>query len=55
MLIIKSAVKALINSKGYSCSEDTGEAVDALINRVVHQAIERARRNGRKVVQGRDV
>ena len=55
MLIVGTKVKNYIKSKGVMSSQDVLDALNTAIYAVLDKAVERAKANGRKTVQGKDV
>jgi histone H3/H4 len=55
MLIVGTKVKNYIKSKGVMSSQDVLEALNTTVYAALDKAVERAKANGRKTVQGKDV
>jgi histone H3/H4 len=55
MLIVGTKVKNYIKDKDMMSSADVLDAVNDAVYDVLAKAVERAKANGRKTVQGRDV
>ena len=55
MLIVGTKVKNYIRSKGVMSSSDVLVALNAALYDLLDKAAERAKANGRKTVQGKDV
>ena len=55
MLIVGTKVKNYIKSKEVMSSADVLDALNCAIYEILDRAVERAKANGRKTVQGRDV
>jgi len=55
MLIVGTKVKNYIKDKGLMSSSDVLEAVNDAVHELLDRGAERAKANGRKTVQGRDV
>ncbi|MHA1149343.1 MAG: hypothetical protein ACTSR8_13995 [Promethearchaeota archaeon] len=56
-LIVKSKVREYIKSKGCNTSSDLvdGDALNSVIKELLDKAIARAKANGRKTVQSKDM
>ncbi|MHA1409981.1 MAG: histone-like protein [Candidatus Odinarchaeia archaeon] len=55
-LIVKAAVKELINSQGMKASSEfINEALNKAIEKMINASIERAKANGRKTVYPQDI
>jgi histone H3/H4 len=55
MLVVGTKVKNYIKGKGVMSSADVLDALNDAVYGLLDQAIARAKANGRKTVQGRDV
>jgi len=55
MLIVGTKVKNYIKAKGVMSSADVLDALNDAVYELLERAVERAKENGRKTVQGRDV
>ena len=55
MLIVGTKVKNYIKSKDVMSSSDVLDALNLAVYKLLDKAVERAKANGRKTVQGRDV
>ncbi len=55
MLIVGTKVKNYVKGKGVMSSSDVQEAINAALYKLLDRAVERAKANGRKTVQARDV
>ncbi len=55
VLIVGTKVKNYIKAKGVMSSSDVLETLNAAVYCLLERAIERAKANGRKTVQGKDV
>lgn len=55
MLIVGTKVKNYIKSKDVMSSSDVLEALNEVVYDALDKAVERAKANGRKTVQGKDV
>jgi len=55
MLIVGTKVKNYIKAKGVMSSADVLEALNDAVYELLDRAVTRAKENGRKTVQGRDV
>jgi histone H3/H4 len=55
MLIVGSKVKNYIKTKGLMSSSDVLDDLNKAVYALLDKAAERAKANGRKTVQGRDV
>jgi histone H3/H4 len=55
ILVVQSKVRDMIKAEGCATSQDAVEALSKEIERMVKKAVERAKENGRKTVQGKDV
>jgi histone H3/H4 len=55
MLIVGTKVKGYIKSQGVMSSADVLDALNNAIYQLLDCAVKRAKENGRKTVQGRDV
>ncbi len=55
MLVVGTKVKNYIKSKGVMSSADVLDALNDAVYCLLEKAVERAKENGRKTVQGRDV
>ncbi len=55
MLVVGTKVKNYIKSKAVMSSADVLDALNSAVYRLLDKAVERAKQNGRKTVQGRDV
>ncbi|MHC4479466.1 MAG: hypothetical protein ACYS8K_06135 [Planctomycetota bacterium] len=55
MLVVGTKVKNYIKGKGVMSSADVLDAINDAVYDVLNKAVERAKANGRKTVQGRDV
>ncbi len=53
-LIVKNAIKDLIKGKA-NISADFYDALDAEVKALVQKALQRAKANGRKTIQARDL
>ena len=54
-LIVGTKVKNYIKSKGVMSSADVLDALNCVVYELLDRAVERAKANGRKTVQGRDM
>lgn len=55
VLIVGTKVKNYIKTKGLMSSADVLDALNDAVYELLDRAVERAKQNGRKTVQGRDV
>lgn len=55
ILVVQSKVRDMIKAEGCATSQDAVEALSTEIERMVKKAVERAKENGRKTVQGKDI
>lgn len=55
MLVVGTKVKNYIKAQGVMSSSDVLDDVNAAVYKLLDKAISRAKANGRKTVQGRDV
>ncbi len=55
LLIVSSKLKDFIKAEGCQTAGDVSEALSKYIERVLSQAIARAKANGRKTVRGTDL
>jgi histone H3/H4 len=55
ILVVQSKVRDLIKAEGCATSQDAIDALSKEIERMVKKAVERAKENSRKTVQGKDV
>jgi len=55
MLIVGTKVKNYIKTKEVFSSADVLEALNGAVYAILDKAVERAKANGRKTVQGRDI
>jgi histone H3/H4 len=55
MLVVGTKVKNYIKTKGVMSSSDVLDALNDAVHKLLDKAVERAKANGRKTVQGRDV
>ncbi|KPK65805.1 MAG: hypothetical protein AMK73_01955 [Planctomycetes bacterium SM23_32] len=55
MLIVGTKVKNYVKSKGLMSSSDVLDSLNHAVYKALDKAVERAKANGRKTVQGRDV
>jgi histone H3/H4 len=55
MLVVGSKVKAYVNAKKLRCAAEVLGAVNACVRCCLDEAVTRARANGRKTVQAKDV
>jgi histone H3/H4 len=55
MLLVGSKVKNYIKSKGLMSSADVLDALNEEVHELLDKAVERAKENGRKTTQARDV
>ncbi len=55
MLVVGTKVREHIKKKGLMCSADVLEAINCCVYCCLDRAAERAKENGRKTVQARDV
>lgn len=53
MLVVKSKIKEIV--KEVNVSGDFAEALDKVVEELVGKAVERAKANGRRTVQARDL
>ncbi len=53
--VVKSMVKSKIAKGKCHSSSDIGDALNALVDYYLDQAIKRAKANGRKTVRGHDI
>ncbi len=53
MLVVKSKIKEAVQD--LNVSSDFSEALDKTVDELVQKAVERAKANGRKTVQARDL
>ncbi len=54
-LLVSSKVKNLIKSKGLMCASETMDALNDCLESCINKAAERAKANGRKTVQAKDL
>jgi len=55
MLVVGTKVKGYIKTKDLMSSQDVLDCLNAAVYDLLDKAVERAKANGRKTVQGRDV
>ncbi len=55
MLIVGTKVKGYIKTKDLMSAQDVLDSLNAAVYALLDKAVERAKANGRKTVQGRDV
>ena len=54
-LIVSSKVKNVIKEEGLMCASETIEAINDCLHCCIKKAAERAKANGRKTVQAKDL
>jgi histone H3/H4 len=55
MLVVGSKVKNYVKASGLMSSSDVLDALNAAVYELLDKAVQRAKANSRKTVQGRDV
>jgi histone H3/H4 len=55
MLVVGTKVKNYIKSKGVMSAAEVLDALNCTVYCLLDKAVERAKENGRKTVQGRDI
>ena len=54
-LLVSSKVKNVIKSKGLMCASETMDALNDCVHECIKNATDRAKANGRKTVQAKDL
>lgn len=55
MLLVSSKVKNAIREKGLMCASEITDALNESVHELIRNATERAKANGRKTVQAKDL
>lgn len=56
MVTVRSQVKEVVNNKGITnIAEDFHEVLNQKVQSLIHEACERAKKNQRRTVMGRDI